>query len=108
MHSTPGIVSEAYAGLGWRRPELLTRLQEADDLFFDAVSLVVLPAWSRGRIADRRNDHAAAFRRYETIHRARVTPKQRAIKLSAALLVPKTRFGLEVRNLGARLWPGGL
>jgi len=45
------LVTEAYAGLGWRVPDLLDRLRATDDLYFDAVSLVHLPAWSRGRIA---------------------------------------------------------
>jgi hypothetical protein len=35
-------------------------------------------------------------------------PKQRAINRSAALLVPKTRFGFASRNLSARLWPRSL
>jgi 2-polyprenyl-6-methoxyphenol hydroxylase-like FAD-dependent oxidoreductase len=44
------IVTEAYADAGWRVPQLLTRLADTDDLFFDAVSLVDLPTWSAGRI----------------------------------------------------------
>jgi 2-polyprenyl-6-methoxyphenol hydroxylase-like FAD-dependent oxidoreductase len=133
------IVAEAYRGVGWRVPQLLARLEGADDLFFDAVSLVDLPGWSRGRIAllgdaascvsllgdgsslaiagahtlatalaEQPADLAAALARYETVHRARVVPKQRAINRSAALLVPKTRLGLATRNLAARLWPGSL
>jgi 2-polyprenyl-6-methoxyphenol hydroxylase-like FAD-dependent oxidoreductase len=132
------IVSEAYAGLGWRIPDLLARLRNTDDLYFDAVSLVDLPSWSQGRIAllgDAAScvsllgdgsslaitgahtlatalvataDHTAAFADYETVHRTRVAPKQRNINRSAALLVPKTRLGLTARNLAARLWPGGL
>jgi 2-polyprenyl-6-methoxyphenol hydroxylase-like FAD-dependent oxidoreductase len=45
------IVTDAYAGAGWRVPELVERLQNADDLYFDSVSQVRLPAWRRGRIA---------------------------------------------------------
>jgi 2-polyprenyl-6-methoxyphenol hydroxylase-like FAD-dependent oxidoreductase len=45
------IVTDAYAGVGWRVPELVERLQNADDLYFDSVSRVRLPAWTRGRIA---------------------------------------------------------
>ncbi|HKN55365.1 MAG TPA: FAD-dependent monooxygenase [Amycolatopsis sp.] len=133
------IVTKAYAGAGWRVPLLLARFQAADDIYFDAVSVVDLPSWSKGRVAlvgdaascvsllgdgsslaiagahtlaialgERPSDHAAAFGEYETVHRARVMPKQRAVKVSAALLVPKTRFGLATRNLAAWLWPGGL
>jgi 2-polyprenyl-6-methoxyphenol hydroxylase-like FAD-dependent oxidoreductase len=122
------IVREAYAGLGWRVPELLARLADAEDVFFDTVSLVDLPSWSRDRIAlvgDAAScvsllgdgsslaiagAHTLAnalvagggFAQYEAEHRARVVPKQRAIGLSAALLVPKTRLGLATRNLAAR------
>lgn len=133
------IVTEAYADVAWRVPRLLERLQAADDVFFDAVSLVDLPTWSTGRVAllgDAAScvsllgdgsslaiagahtlatalaahpaDRTAAFGHYEAAHRARVTTKQRAIKRSAALLVPRTRLGLATRNLAARLWPGAL
>ncbi|WP_433360293.1 FAD-dependent monooxygenase [Actinoplanes sp. CA-142083] len=34
----------------WRVPEFLDRARESDDLYFDAVSRVVLPSWSHGRI----------------------------------------------------------
>ncbi|MFI9815973.1 FAD-dependent monooxygenase [Saccharothrix variisporea] len=131
------IVTQAYSDLGWRVPQLLQRFQAAEDVFFDAVSVVDLPAWSTGRIAllgdaascvsllgdgsslaiagahtlatalaDHPSDHTAGFGRYESVHRARVTPKQRGLKRSAALLVPKTRLGLATRNLAARLRPG--
>ena len=133
------IVSETYADAGWRVPQLLERLRATEDLYFDAVGLVDLPAWSKGRItlagdagscvsllgdgsslaiagahtlatalADRPADHAAPFGQYETVHRARITPKQRAVNCSAALLVSKTRFGLAARHLAARLWPGSI
>jgi len=127
------IVTEAYDGLGWRVPELLARLRNADEVFFDAVSVVDLPSWSRGRIV-LLGDAASCvsllgegsslaiagaytlagalaeaaiggFRRYETAHRAHVATQRRAMKLVAAMLVPKTRQGLMVRNLAARLWP---
>ena len=44
------LVVAAYAGGGWRIPELLDRVQTADDLYFDAVSQVRLDSWSRGRV----------------------------------------------------------
>jgi 2-polyprenyl-6-methoxyphenol hydroxylase-like FAD-dependent oxidoreductase len=127
------VVTDAYAGDGWRVPELLDRVRATDDLYFDAVSLVDLPSWSRDRVTlvgdaascvsllgdgsslaiagahtlamALAEDPGGAFARYEAVHRARVVPKQRAVKRSAGLLVPKTRFGLAARNLGARVWP---
>ncbi|GHJ44318.1 oxidoreductase [Catellatospora sp. TT07R-123] len=44
------IVTDAYAGARWRVPELLARLHDTDELYFDSVSRVDLPTWSRGRI----------------------------------------------------------
>jgi len=37
--------------LGWIIPEVLTGLQEADSVYFDTVSQVVVPSWSKGRVA---------------------------------------------------------
>ncbi|WP_033288690.1 FAD-dependent oxidoreductase [Amycolatopsis jejuensis] len=126
------IVSAAYRDLGWRVPELLARFEAADDVFFDEVSVVDPPSWSRGRVAlvgdaascvSLLGDGSSlaiagahtlatslvesnAFARYEAIHRARVTPKRRGVRAAAAALVPKTSAGLAVRNLAARLLPG--
>ena len=44
------IVATAYAGVGWRVPELVERLRTADDMYFDSVSRVRMDRWSRGRI----------------------------------------------------------
>lgn len=46
-----GIVIDAYADGSWRIPELLDRVRDADDLYFDSVSQVRLPVWSAGRLA---------------------------------------------------------
>ncbi|EME51209.1 FAD-dependent oxidoreductase [Amycolatopsis decaplanina] len=127
------IVTAAYGDVGWRVPALLERLRDAEDVFFDAVSVVDLPSWSRGRIAlvgDAAScvsllgegsslaiagahtlatalaaAPSAGFGRYEAEHRARVMPARRAAKFTAAMLVPKTKLGLATRNLAARAWP---
>ncbi len=43
------LVTAAYAGMGWRVPELLERVRATDDLYFDSVSRVRLDTWSQGR-----------------------------------------------------------
>ncbi len=131
------ILAEAYAGEhGWRVPELLAHAQRAEDLYFDAVSKVVLPSWSVGRvvllgdaaasvslfgdgssmaIAGARTlaatlaegDHVAAFRRYEAEHRRRTDARGRGAGLVAAMLIPKSRAGILARNAAARLLPTG-
>jgi 2-polyprenyl-6-methoxyphenol hydroxylase-like FAD-dependent oxidoreductase len=42
--------AEIFAGSGWEVPRLVAALQRADDLFFDTVSQIHLPHWSRGRV----------------------------------------------------------
>ncbi|KRD17446.1 MULTISPECIES: FAD-dependent monooxygenase [unclassified Streptomyces] len=44
-------LKDAYAGDGWRVPELLDRVRAAEDLWFDSVSRVRLGSWANGRIA---------------------------------------------------------
>ncbi|WP_029116154.1 FAD-dependent oxidoreductase [Mycobacterium sp. URHB0044] len=44
------VVASAYAGMGWRVPELLELLRTADDVYFDSVSRVRLDQWSKSRI----------------------------------------------------------
>ncbi|MEU7867115.1 FAD-dependent oxidoreductase [Dactylosporangium sp. NPDC049140] len=126
------IVTEAYAGAGWRVPELLAKLPGAD-LYFDSVSQVHLPKWTQGRVtlvgdaascvslfgdgsslalagahtlasalATSGGDLALGLRRYEAEHRVRTDAKVRGAGRAAALVVPKTRLGLAARNIGAR------
>ncbi|SEP47356.1 FAD-dependent monooxygenase [Amycolatopsis saalfeldensis] len=130
------MLAAAYTGAGWRVPELLEQVRQADDLYLDSVSRVRLPAWSAGRIAlagdaascvslfgdgstlamagahtlatalaESPGDHATAFRRYEATHRKLTGPKQRNVPVAAALLIPATRAGMTVRNLGTRFVP---
>jgi len=133
------IVLDAYADHSWQPPELpdlMDRLRSTDDLYFDSISQVRLPAWSRGRVtllgdaascvslfgdgsslamigaatlaetlAATPDDHAAAFRAYESRHRKVSYPRQRGYALAAALLVPASRTGLAVRNAAVHLFP---
>jgi 2-polyprenyl-6-methoxyphenol hydroxylase-like FAD-dependent oxidoreductase len=45
------IVAEAFAGVGWRVPELIAAMEQASDFYFDSVSQVHLDRWWAGRIA---------------------------------------------------------
>lgn len=44
-------IEATYAGDGWRVPEVLQAMRETRELYFDSVSRVELPSWTRGRIA---------------------------------------------------------
>ncbi|WP_029606347.1 FAD-dependent monooxygenase [Kozakia baliensis] len=41
----------AFAGMGWEVPRLLDAMEQADDLYFDSVSQIRMPHWSKGRVA---------------------------------------------------------
>jgi 2-polyprenyl-6-methoxyphenol hydroxylase-like FAD-dependent oxidoreductase len=44
------LLSDRFAADGWECPEILARLEHADDLYFDTVTQVRMPTWSRGRV----------------------------------------------------------
>ncbi|WP_319463594.1 FAD-dependent monooxygenase [Micromonospora sp. RTP1Z1] len=131
------IVEQAYAGGGWIVPELIERVRDAGDLYFDAVSQVRLDTWSQGRIgllgdaassvslfgdgsslamtgaytlartlAEHRNDLGQGLKAYEYEHRKLIAPKQNGFATAATLMVPATRFGVALRDNGARLVTG--
>jgi 2-polyprenyl-6-methoxyphenol hydroxylase-like FAD-dependent oxidoreductase len=45
------IVAGAFAGMGWRVPELMAAMERAPDFYFDSVSQVRLDRWWAGRVA---------------------------------------------------------
>lgn len=45
------LVAQTYKGVGWHAPRMVSAMLDADDLFFDAVSQIKMPTWSKGRIA---------------------------------------------------------
>jgi 2-polyprenyl-6-methoxyphenol hydroxylase-like FAD-dependent oxidoreductase len=131
------IVEQAYAGGGWIVPELIERVRDAGDLYFDAVSQVRLDTWSQRRIgllgdaassvslfgegsslamagaytlartlAEHRNDPGRGLKAYEYEHRKLTAPKQNGFAAVATLMVPATRFGVAMRDNGARLVTG--
>lgn len=45
------IVQERFAGLGWHVPALLDEVRHADNSYFDKMSQIKMPAWTKGRVA---------------------------------------------------------
>ncbi|MCG8916375.1 FAD-dependent monooxygenase [Actinokineospora sp. PR83] len=45
------LVAAEFAGHGWEIPRMVAAMRAADDLYFDVVSQIHLPAWSTGRVA---------------------------------------------------------
>jgi 2-polyprenyl-6-methoxyphenol hydroxylase-like FAD-dependent oxidoreductase len=127
------LLCDAYAGAGWRVPELLDRVRAADDLYFDSVSRIHMPTWSRGRIglvgdaascvslfgdgsslamtgaftlADSLDgDVPAGLRTYEVRHRPQRAAKENSVAYATRLLIPATSAGIAVRNVAMHLMP---
>jgi 2-polyprenyl-6-methoxyphenol hydroxylase-like FAD-dependent oxidoreductase len=127
------LLTAAYAGAGWRVPELLDRVRNADDLYFDSVSRIQVAPWSRGRVglvgdaasgvslfgdgsslamtgaftlADALGDDiSAGLRAYEARHRPQRAAMENSVTLAVKLLIPATTAGIAVRNLAVRLMP---
>lgn len=57
-------------------------------------------------LAEHRNDLEQGLKVYEYEHRKLVAPKQNGFATAAMLMVPATRFGVALRDNGARLVTG--
>ena len=44
------LLREAFADFGWEAPRLLAELDDAEDLYFDSISQIIMDTWSRGRV----------------------------------------------------------
>ena len=54
MHDTAAqkaLLHARYDDGGWECEQILAALDDCDDLYFDRVSQIVMPAWTRGRVA---------------------------------------------------------
>ena len=49
--SQQALLHREFEQAGWECPQILAALDRCDDLYFDSVSQIRLPAWSRGRVA---------------------------------------------------------
>jgi 2-polyprenyl-6-methoxyphenol hydroxylase-like FAD-dependent oxidoreductase len=127
------LVKAAYSGRGWVTDQAVTEWLAAEDVYFDAVTRVTMPTWTKGRISllgDAADcisllgegssnaivaaktladalaagpDEQVALAAYETAHRRWLRTFQRRASLNSHILVPETRIGLGVRNTGMRI-----
>jgi 2-polyprenyl-6-methoxyphenol hydroxylase-like FAD-dependent oxidoreductase len=44
------LVEHVFGGVGWWVPEMLVRMRAAEDFYFDTVSQIRMPSWTRGRV----------------------------------------------------------
>jgi 2-polyprenyl-6-methoxyphenol hydroxylase-like FAD-dependent oxidoreductase len=81
------------------RIALLGDASSCVSLFGDGSSLAIAGASTlAAALAESPTDHDRAFRQYQAQHGKLVAPKQKNVSLVASLLVPKTRFGISLRN----------
>ena len=45
------IVIEHFSGVGWRTPELLKEMKQSENFYFDVLSQIKMPFWTKGRVA---------------------------------------------------------
>jgi 2-polyprenyl-6-methoxyphenol hydroxylase-like FAD-dependent oxidoreductase len=50
-HAQKALLRDLYGHGGWECGKILSQLEQADELYFDSVSQIRLPSWSRERVA---------------------------------------------------------
>ncbi|GAA2216410.1 FAD-dependent monooxygenase [Nonomuraea monospora] len=129
------LVEEAFKGLGWEIPHLLSQMRKADDFYFAPAAQVVLPKYSSGRVTllgdagyaagpggmgtglaligayvlaaelSKADNHETAFSQYESRMRPYVTTCQHQAQGADAYLVPRKKSQIWRRNQMMRLLP---
>lgn len=124
---------DRFAGGGWETARMLDAVDDSAEIYFDRVSQIRMPTWTRGRVALlgdaaycvsllagqgsalamigayvlagelQAADHRAAFAAYEARLRGFIAGKQRAAERFAGSFAPRTRLGLALRNVLSRL-----
>ncbi|WP_320784673.1 FAD-dependent monooxygenase [Streptomyces sp. CRN 30] len=122
------LLHQVFADAGWKVPDILAALGDADDVFFDTVGQIRVPRWSSGRVALLGDaayapsfltgqgtslalvgaymlagslagrDHTEGFAVYEHTTRAFVTANQNLVGQGGDSLFPTTAQTLEQRN----------
>lgn len=134
LESKKDALRRVYAGQGWECEAILAAMDASDDIYFDNVSQVEMPAWTKGRVAllgdaaacasllagegtglgmteayvlaaalAHHGDYTRGFAEYERQLRPFLAAKQKAARDFAPAFAPKTRLGLAVRDMAARM-----
>jgi 2-polyprenyl-6-methoxyphenol hydroxylase-like FAD-dependent oxidoreductase len=134
-HLRNRLLAGAYAGMGWRVPEMLDRIRTAEDVYFDSINRVQVDRWCRNRVVlvgdaagcvtvfgegssmailgaatlaqavTSSTDLPEAVSWYERVHRRRLAARHRGAGLTGHFLVPASRAGVAVRDGAFRIWP---
>jgi 2-polyprenyl-6-methoxyphenol hydroxylase-like FAD-dependent oxidoreductase len=130
VESQKRILREEFLNIGWKCPELLSKIECSPDFYFDSVSQIKMDNWSRGRITlvgdacdcpsllsgkgstlamvgayilagelkQSQGNYQTAFEQYENIFKPFIEKKQKAAHAFAKSFVPKSDFGIWLRN----------
>ncbi|CAN5763492.1 FAD-dependent monooxygenase [soil metagenome] len=124
------ILKNEFMNVGWKCPELLSKIDTTSDFYFDSVSQIKMEHWSKGRISLvgdacdcpsllsgkgstlamvgayilagelklANGNYEIAFEEYENILKPFMEKKQKSAQSFAKSFVPKSNFGIWVRN----------
>ena len=124
------ILRNEFEHAGWKCAELLSKIDEVSDFYFDVVSQIQMNHWSKGRVTlvgdacdcpsllsgqgstlamvgayilagelkEADGNYKTAFSQYENIFKPFIESKQKIAQNFAKSLVPKSKFGIWVRN----------
>jgi 2-polyprenyl-6-methoxyphenol hydroxylase-like FAD-dependent oxidoreductase len=107
-------LTAALADIGWESAAILSALAQVDDIYFDSISQIRMPTWSKGRVA-LIGDAAAcpsliagegagfALARYQAHLKTAVDRKQKHAESLAASFVPRTALGVRIRDYATLL-----
>jgi 2-polyprenyl-6-methoxyphenol hydroxylase-like FAD-dependent oxidoreductase len=129
------ILKNEFMNVGWKCPELLSKMDTAPDFYFDSVSQIKMEHWSKGRISlvgdacdcpsllsgkgstlamvaayilagelkIANGNFKSAFAEYENIFKPFIGKKQKSAQSFAKSFVPKSNFGIWLRNQAFKL-----
>ncbi|MEO7048599.1 MAG: FAD-dependent monooxygenase [Ferruginibacter sp.] len=124
------ILKDEFMNIGWKCPELLSKIDNTSDFYFDSISQIIMEKWSKGRITlvgdacdcpsllsgkgstlamvgayilagelkESNGNYKTAFEQYEKIFKPFIGKKQKAAKAFAKSFIPKSNFGIWLRN----------
>lgn len=125
------ILKNEFMNIGWKCPELLSKIDATSDFYFDSISQIKMENWSKGRVTlvgdacdcpsllsgkgstlamvgayvlagelkQANGNYKTAFDSYEDILKPFMIKKQKAAQVFAKSFVPKTNFGIWLRNM---------
>lgn len=129
------ILKDEFMNMGWRCPEILSRIDSSPDFYFDSISQIKMDNWSKGRVTlvgdacdcpsllsgkgstlamtgayilagelkQANGNYEIAFKNYEDLFKPFISKKQKSAQGFAKSFVPKSNFGIWVRNQALKL-----